>query len=164
MDVKKIDDGTLSMMAGKKGKKEEVEGLDFHKLLQEAQSNRTPAKAENTAQVSVGGAEFLDNSVFALPSKNFAPGLPEASILRSRGASATEKTLDLLDQYQNAMADPKVSLKEISPLVRSLSQEIRGLTQWAEKLSSSDPLQKIIAEVGILSSVEVEKFNRGEYI
>jgi len=77
---------------------------------------------------------------------------------------ATEKTLDLLEQYQKAMADPKVSLKEINPLAQALSQEIKGLNQWAQKLSSSDPLQKIIAEVGIVSSVEVEKFNRGDYI
>ena len=164
MDVKKIDDGTWSVMAGKKGKKEEVEGLDFQRLLQEAQSNRELPKAGNSPKVSVGGAEFLDNSVLAVPSMNFVPGLPETSILRSQGASATEKTLDLLDQYQKAMADPEVSLKEISPLVQSLSQEIRGLTQWAERLPSSDPLQRIISEVGILSSVEVEKFNRGEYI
>jgi hypothetical protein len=164
MDVKKVDGETLSSMAGKKGKKEELEGLDFQKLLREAQSNREPAETGNSPKTSVGGAEFFANSVLSIASVNFVPGLSETSTLRSQGASATEKTLDLLDQYQRAMADPKVSLKEISPLVQSLSQEIKGLTQWAEKLSSSDPLQKIIAEVGILSSVEVEKFNRGDYI
>ncbi len=164
MDVKKIDGATLSAMAGKKGKKEELEGLDFQKLLQAAQSNRKPAEAGTSTEGSVGRTEFFANSVLPIPSVNFVPGLPEFSTLRSQGALATEKALDLLEQYQRAMADPKVSLKEINPLAQSLSQEIKGLTQWAEKLPSSDPLQKIIAEVGILSSVEVEKFNRGDYI
>jgi hypothetical protein len=164
MDVKKIDGGALSAMAGKKGKKEELEGLDFQKLLQEAQSNRKPGEAGTSPEGSVGGTEFLANSVLSFPPVNFVPGLPETSTLRSQGALATEKTLDLLGQYQRAMADPKVSLKEISPLAQSLSQEIKGLTQWAPKLPSSDPLQKIITEVGIVSSVEVEKFNRGDHI
>ena len=164
MDVKKIDGGALSAMAGKKGKKEELEGLDFQKLLQEAQSNRKPGEAGTSPEGSVGKAEFFAISALPIPSVNFVPGLPETSTLRSRGALATEKTLDLLEQYQRAIADPKVSLKEISPLAHSLSQGIKGLTKWAEKLSSSDPLQKIIAEVGIVSSVEVEKFNRGDYI
>jgi hypothetical protein len=164
MDVKKIDGGALSAMAGKKGKEEELEGLDFQKLLQEAQANRKPGEARNSPEGSVGKTEFFANSVLPFPSVNFVPGLPEISSLRSQGALATEKTLDLLEQYQRAIADPKVSLKEISPLAQSLSQEIKGLTQWAQKLSSSDPLQKIIAEVGIVSSVEVEKFNRGDHI
>ncbi len=164
MDVKKVDGGTLSGLAGKKGKKEELEGLDFQRLLQEAQSNRKLDEAGIAPKASVAGTEVFDNSVLSIPSMNFVPRLLETSTLRSRGASATEKTLDLLEQYQKAMADPKVSLKEISPLVQSLSDETKSLTQWAEKLSSSDPLQKIIVEVGILSSVEVEKFNRGDYV
>ena len=164
MDVKKVDGGILSAMAGKKGKKEELEGLDFQKLLQEAQSNGKLDEAGSAPKASVGGTEFLDHSVISIPPVNLAPELLETSALRSQGASAAEKTLDLLDQYQKAIADPKVSLKEISPLVQSLSEEIKGLTQWTEKLPSSDPLQKITAEVGILSSVEVEKFNRGDYI
>ena len=164
MDVKNIDGGTLSAMTGGKGKKEGVEGLDFQKLLQKAQSNNGPAEAPTSTEGSVGGIEFLANSVLPVSSVNSVPGLPETSTLQSQGALATEKTLDLLEQYQRAMADPKVSLKEIDPLAQSLSQEITGLSQWATKLSSSDPLQKIMTEVGIVSSVQVEKFNRGDYI
>ena len=28
----------------------------------------------------------------------------------------------------------------------------------------SDPLQKIVTDLGIVSTVEIEKFNRGEYV
>ena len=56
MDVKKIDGGALSAIAGKKGKKEELEGLDFQKLLQEAQSNRKPGKA-GTSPEGFGGRD-----------------------------------------------------------------------------------------------------------
>jgi hypothetical protein len=49
-------------------------------------------------------------------------------------------------------------------LVQSLAEEARGLSQWVEKLPPSDPLKKIMTEVGILSSIEVGRFNRGDYV
>ena len=88
----------------------------------------------------------------------------EPGQVRSRGIQSAEKTLDLLDQYQKAMANPDQSLKNIHPLIQSLSQELQGLNILSEKLSPSDPLQSILTNTGIVSAVEIEKFYRGEYI
>ncbi len=164
MDVKEIDSGTLSAMAGKKGKREELDGPDFQKLLQEAQSNWKPGQAGNSPEGSVGRDEFWVNSLSPIPSVELRPGLQETSILRSQGTQATERALDLLEQYQKAMADPQVSLKQVNPLIQALSQEVKGFAQWAENLPSSDPLREILTEIGALSSVEIERFNRGDYI
>ena len=95
---------------------------------------------------------------------NLLEGAKESSPLRTQGVEATEKTLNLLEEYQRAIENPRVTLREIHPLVQSLAEETRGLNQWAEKLPSSDPLQNIMAEVGVLSSVEVGRFNRGDYV
>jgi len=164
MDVKEIKGANLSGMAGAKGKKEEMEGLDFQKLLQEAQSNRKPAEGATSPTTAPGQADFFADSVLALPSLNLVPQPVEAPVLRARGIEATEKAMDLLEKYQRAMADPEISLKEVDPLVQSLSRELKGLAGWAEQLPASDPLQKIMTDLRILSSVEVEKFNRGDYI
>lgn len=164
MDVKEIKGATLSGMAGIKGKKEELQGLEFQKLLQEAQSNGKQAEGTTSPEAPVGKPEFFPDPVLSIPSVNLAPQAAEPSALRSQGIGATEKTLELLEQYQRALADPKISLKEVNPLVQSLSREMKDLAGWAEKLSSSDPLQKILTDLGILASVEVEKFNRGDYI
>jgi hypothetical protein len=34
----------------------------------------------------------------------------------------------------------------------------------AEQVPLSDPLQRIMTDVGIVSTVELEKFSRGEYV
>jgi hypothetical protein len=69
-----------------------------------------------------------------------------------------------LEEYKNAMGDPEMPLKKIDPLIQSLSQGMQDLNTLSAKLSPSDPLQKILTEVGIVSAVEIEKFRRGEYI
>jgi hypothetical protein len=84
--------------------------------------------------------------------------------LRAQGVSVTEKTLDLLGQYQQALADPAQSLKQINPLVESLSVKVEQLQKLTQQFSAVDPLQKIIQEVGVVSAAEVAKFNRGDYI
>jgi hypothetical protein len=84
--------------------------------------------------------------------------------IRLQGIQSTEKTLDILEQYQKAMANPNLSLKNIYPLIQSLSQELQGLNVLSAKLPPSDPLQSILTHTGIVSAVEIEKFHRGEYI
>jgi hypothetical protein len=83
---------------------------------------------------------------------------------RSKGLEATEKTLDLLERYQKAIADPQVPLKKVNEFIDSLSLEVKSLNALSGNLPPVDPLQKIMTEVGIISAVEIEKFKRGEYI
>jgi hypothetical protein len=70
----------------------------------------------------------------------------------------------MLEQYQKAIGNPEMSLRQVESLARSLSQGVSRLETVAEKVASSDPLRKIMTDVGIVSTVEIEKFNRGEYV
>lgn len=160
MDVKEIQGGVLSATAGKKGKIEELNGFDFQKMLQEAQANMKEAP-QAAPGGSMGGAEILAETAFPV---NLMSGVAEPPSLGTQGIQSSEKVLDLLERYQNALSNPGISLKEVDPLVQSLSREIQGLTEWAQKLSPRDPLQKIASEIGTLSTVEVEKFRRGDYV
>ena len=49
-------------------------------------------------------------------------------------------------------------------MVQSLRQEVQELNRWSDILAPSDPLRKIMGEVGILSKVEIEKFNGGDHV
>ena len=160
MDVKEIKGGTLSSVATKKGRNEELNGFDFQKMLQEAQSNIQEA-GRSAPAVAAGGAEIQGASVFPA---NLLEGIKDSPPLRSQGVQAAEKTLTLLEEYQRAIDNPRVTLREIHPLVQSLAEETRGLNQWVVELPPSDPLKKIMTEVGILSSIEVGRFNRGDYV
>ena len=84
--------------------------------------------------------------------------------MRSQGVKVAESTLGILEEYQKAIGDPQKTPRQIDPLVQSLSEEVKSLKMLAEKVPPSDPLQKIMTDLGIVSTVEIEKFNRGEYV
>lgn len=151
MDVKEIQGAALSAGAGKKGK-EELNGLDFQKILQGAQSNLKESTGATPGGTAVG-PEIMPEGVLTV---NWLQGIKDSSPLHLEGARAAERALDLLENYQRAMENPRTTLREIHPLVQSLAEEMKGLDKWIEKMSPT--------EAGILSSIEVQKFNRGDYI
>ncbi len=161
MDLKEIS-GEMSPLAfGKKGKREKSGGTDFQKALHEAHSHLKESPSPSTSTGGAGGAEWLEPVTFPLLPSNLAVGAPSP---QSQGTEGTERTLDLLERYQVGLSESRVSLKEVYSLVQSLRQEVQELDRWSDQLSPSDPLRKIMGEIGMLSNLEIEKFNRGDYI
>jgi hypothetical protein len=158
--VKEIG-GEMPVALEKKGKREELEVKDFQKAMQEAHSHLQEPRAPSVFKGGMGGAEWLEPVTFPLPPSNLAAGAPSP---QSQGTKATERSLNLLERYQEALSDPRVSLKEVYSLVQSLRQEVQELDRWSDQLPPSDPLREIMGEIGILSNVEIEKFNRGDYV
>jgi hypothetical protein len=161
MDVKEIGGEMPPLALAKKGKREELEGTDFQKALQEAHSHLQESPEPSVSTGDVGEAELFEPVTFPLLPSNLAAASPSPL---AQGTEATERTLDLLERYQEALSDPRVSLKEVYSLVQSLRQEVQELDRWSDQLPPSDPLRKIMGEIGILSNVEIEKFNRGDYV
>jgi hypothetical protein len=137
---------------------------DFQKILQEANA-RTLGIHEGDSQKEAAGlsapsvqdplainAPYLEAIWHASPS------------LKREGIQTLEKTMQVLDQYQNSLANSQVSLKEIFPLIQSLQEGVKGLNEMAGKFSLNDPLRNLLAETGVLAAVEVEKYNRGDYL
>ena len=160
MDIKKIINGTSSITELNQKRKSEPSQLDFQRVLKDAKSNINAA-GQSSASASRGVEEIPADPAFALQALS---GPEQIDQIRSLGVERAENTLSILEQYQKAMDDPKLTLKNVDRLVQSLSQEVSGLNRLSEKLPNSDPLQKIMNEIGIVSAVEIEKFNRGEYI
>jgi hypothetical protein len=160
MDIKKI--GISPSLPALGQSQETKKALDFQKILQEANQSVGASKAlpgqMNTAPIQPLTPEFEIG-----PVKGVMEVQP-AEQLRAQGVSATEKTLDLLGKYQQALADPAQSLKQINPLVESLSQKVEQLQKLTQQFADGDPLHKIIREVGVVSAAEIAKFNRGDYI
>ena len=158
MDIKKIMNASPSVLPLNRRENGKGADVDFQELLRQASSSPKSASPTPSSLLSSAGAEPISSMAFVLPP------LDEVRQVRVQGMEAVEGTLSLLEQYQNALADPAVSLKKVDPLLQFLSKEVNGLNLLAEKLSPSDPLQKILTEVGIVSTVEIEKFRRGDYI
>jgi hypothetical protein len=160
MDIKKIIDGISSITELNQKRKSEPSHLDFQKVLKDAKSNIGVA-GQSSGSTFKGVEEIPNDPSYVIQALSEPEQINQ---IRSRGIKTAENTLNILEQYQKAMGNPQMTLKNVNRLVQSLSQEVNGLNRLSEKLPTSDPLQKIMNELGIVSAVEIEKFNRGEYI
>ena len=75
-----------------------------------------------------------------------------------------ENVLDLLDEYGRRLADPNTTLKEIHPLVNSLETQSAHLKPVLNSMADDDPLKQILNETLVTSSLEIFKYNKGDYI
>jgi hypothetical protein len=167
MAIREIEGGQSVLTTQKKIKGEEPAQQDFQKFLQKAHSNLQgsfPGNGLSTVSEPEEGSSLFLTAILPLGPTN--EGSEKFNLLsaRTQGAKAAEEILDQLEHYCQAMETPGRSLKEIDPLLKSMAAKIDALTQWSEKLPSTDPLQKILSEASILSRVEIEKFNRGDYV
>ena len=138
--------------------------LDFQNVLKEAQAKTENSGPMPNAISSAEAKESIQSLPFSVDAPGISVGLEHATEARFQGIRFTEKVLELLEGYQKSMADPTMALKEIDPMVQSLSKGIETLDSLSKSLAPSDPLQKILTEVGIVSTIEVERFKRGEYL
>ena len=156
MDIKEISGAMLPPSLIQK--KEAGGTSDFQKIFQDVR--QVANQGDGAGPAAMPGVV----QGFEIGTVNGVLDIQDFQQLQARGIAATENTIALLEQYQRALADPAQTLKEINPLVQSLAEKVTDLQGLAQSLSPADPLKKIIQEVGTLSAVEVEKFNRGEYV
>ena len=77
---------------------------------------------------------------------------------------AVERFLVLLDEYRHKLANPQVTLKEIYLLVNEMDAEKENLIQALNSLHDGDRLKDILNQTLITSSLEIIRFNRGDYL
>lgn len=75
-----------------------------------------------------------------------------------------EKFLDMIDGYRRNLGNPKVTLRELNPLVEKMQAEKERLTPILDALPEGDALKGILNQALVTSSLEVLKFKRGDYI
>jgi hypothetical protein len=77
--------------------------------------------------------------------------------------SRVSSLLDLMETYSRKLGSSSAS-KEISPVIKDLARETDSLKTISESLSPHDEIKPVLDEVLIRSSVEIIKFNRGDYL
>ncbi len=141
----------------------EIGPLEFLHLLEKANADLNILPPTGSSHLSPGEEVLPLDLHQTTPSLCFLPPLKNRNI-RSETLQATERALDLLEKYQRALMDPNISLREMDPMIKLLSKEMDSLNLMSSKLPSTHPLQEMIREVGILSAVEIQKFERGDYL
>ena len=75
-----------------------------------------------------------------------------------------ESTLNSMEKYASALADPNKNLKNIESLVQDMEKAATQLTGLSKELPDNSPLKGISTDTAVLATVESMKFKRGDYI
>ena len=124
---------------------------DFGTILDETVKNATtPAPAPSATT-------FINPLSGAQPASLF-PSEPQFV------ANGIENLINLLDRYRQKLADPRVSLKQIDPVVRDMSRQMEKMAPALDSLPADEGLKKILNQTLVTVSLELSKFYRGDYI
>ena len=137
-----------------------------------------PRKANTQLQAPTGCFDALLEKAMSPPSGQTSPpgivpalqSISAADIAAPAGADRrqTVKRIDeylsIMEAYQGKMADPKASLKDAYPFVQQMEKETAALLPAMESLPTGDKLKDILNHLLVASTVEITKFNRGDYV
>jgi len=123
----------------------------FDEFLEKA---LTPQSGQAASTGALPPLESLSNLNFAVPS----------GVDRMQTVNHIDEFLSIMESYQKQMADPKVSLKDAYPFVQQMEKKTAELLPTLEELPAGDKLKDILNRALVASTVEVIKFNRGDYV
>jgi hypothetical protein len=75
-----------------------------------------------------------------------------------------ENMIDLLDRYRYNLADSRMNLKQLDPIIGEIARENENLAVLADSLHNNDDLKNILDRTMVTASLEVTKFYRGDYL
>jgi len=128
-----------------------------------SQETGSSSFAETLAQRTAQAATSAETSTTPSLQQADSIGKIMASTLTSP-LGEVERTFGLLEQYQEALADPTVTLKEVSTQVTDLEQASSRLLEIGQSLPETSPAHDLINRTAILAAVEAAKFRRGDYV
>ena len=130
----------------------EPDGPEFKTILEQKMDPRPLQDIDNTP--APAAPEMIPDVAFR----------PLAAVEGHGIIDEVEGFLDTLETYQQQLADAGVNLKELSPLVDRIRAQGEQLSSYLEGLRPEDGMQDILSQMLITSSLEVIRFNRGDYV
>ena len=126
-------------------------GREFGAILKDTVKNTT------TAALAPSQTTFI----------NPLPGSQSASLSSSDpqfAANRIEGMIDLLDRYRQKLADPRITLKQIDPVIKEMTLEMENLAPLLDSLPADEGLKNVLNQTLVTVSLEISKFYRGDYI
>ena len=127
----------------------------------------TGNKFEDILQQTINKSLSSEDQTMTLPPIQNISNIrfdPISNIDRTQNIERVEKFLDVLENYQKKLEDPSVNLKEVYPLCTHMEREAENMLPLLNSLPDEDGMKDILNRALVTSTVEVIKFNRGDYI
>ena len=151
MKINGIDELIKTGQGEKSARQKAVETDDFKKILK--------ASVEKTANHPVKAHQ--SPSLHPLSGVRLQPLSLET---KHATVERVDNLLNLLDRYRKQLADPEMTLRKIEPVIQTIIKEKEQLTSLLDAVANEDGLKDIVNRTLITASLEVIKFNRGDYI
>lgn len=151
MKITKTDELVKAVAPEKIQSRTPTTQADFGDVLKETM--KTVGGVQTAVQASVGMDPVLPLQLQRL-----------TTIDKHTIVEGIENVLDLLDDYQRKLADQNVTLKNMHPLISAIEHENQNLKPLLNKLREGDELKQILNQTLVTTSLEVIKFNKGDYI
>ncbi len=141
----------VSVSSVKDNKTTEASGKTFETILKGLSGAPNPVNEGGKRTQKILDMSAIQLDVFLSEGELFA-------------VERADKLLDILDEYQQKLANPEVTLRDIDPLIGKLEACNESLVSSVDSLVKGDKLRNILNQVVATSSVEILKFNRGDYV
>jgi hypothetical protein len=96
------------------------------------------------------------------------PTAPPAPVNEVSGVdsdlSRVERVVDLLDRYQELLADRGTPLKKAGELVDNLDREADWLAMRSAQISGPPDLKDLLHQTAVTAKIEALKYTRGDYV
>lgn len=79
-------------------------------------------------------------------------------------AQKSDKVLSMLENYSNDLLNPLKSLKDLEPQIKKLKENTEELMEGVMSSNEDGTLRQHAAQCAMLASLEVMKFERGDYV
>ena len=132
-------------------KNEKTPNADFKNILKKSVENSTknPSKIQpSTLMDPISAIRF---NPLSAQDKNITVEL-------------VDNLLNLLDNYRRQLSNPQVTLRTLEPMMNTIAREKDQLSGLLDSMPNDDGLKHILNQTLITASLEVIKFNRGDYI
>jgi hypothetical protein len=132
-------------------KNEQTTDVDFKNILKESVEKSTEAPAEIQPTTLLDPISAIRFNPLSAQDKNIM-------------VERVENLLNLLENYRQQLKNSNVTLRTLEPIMHSIAAEKDQLSAKLDSIPNEDGLKDILNQTLITASLEVIKFNRGDYI
>ncbi len=132
-------------------KEEKTTDADFKNILKESVEKSTKNPSEIQPTTLLDPISAIRFNPLSTQDKNIT-------------VERVDNLLNLLENYREQLKDPNVTLRTLEPILNTIAEEKDQLSAKLDAIPNADGLKDILNQTLITASLEVIKFNRGDYI
>jgi len=132
-------------------KNERTTDADFKNILKESVENSTKNPSEIQPATLLDPVSAIRFNPLSTQDKNIT-------------VERVENLLNLLENYRQQLENPNVTLRTLEPVMNTIAKEKDQLSAVLDSMPNEDRVKDILNQTLITASLEVFKFNRGDYI